>query len=389
MKPNPGGQLNPEEIVGRDKLIAELWEILSRQNVYMNDLRRIGKTMILHKMKSNPAPEWTVVKRDLGGLRTCSEFATKVYRDSMEQLSKRKRTLRRMQDWLGNVGEVGGILKLKDGNPAPWKEILTRTFADLHDEYESTDARIVFFWDEVPFLLDNIRTDEGPTRAMEVLDTLRSLSQDYSSVRMLLTGSIGIHHVLTQLRKDGYHNSPLNTFEPIAPGPLEHKDAVDLAYKLLQGLGHSPTQTQTAAETLASLTGDVPFYIHRLVSRLPPSWHPNSGSLEKLLDDELLEADNDWDLAHYRNRISKYYSDGTDEKIVLAILDSLSTAQNPIPLPQLLNEVKSALEADDEQIRHLLKLLKHDHYLTRDKDTRQFRFRLEIVRRWWVLDRGL
>ncbi len=34
---------------------------------------------------------------------------------------------------------------------------------------------MVFFWDEMPFLLANIAKREGPAVAMEVLDVLRSL----------------------------------------------------------------------------------------------------------------------------------------------------------------------------------------------------------------------
>ena len=45
--PNPGGQLAPEQILGRDPLIAQMWSILEGRSIYMNDLRRIGKTQIM------------------------------------------------------------------------------------------------------------------------------------------------------------------------------------------------------------------------------------------------------------------------------------------------------------------------------------------------------
>lgn len=101
MKPNPGGQLAPEEIVGRDGLIAAMWDVLSGRSIYMNDLRRIGKTMILNKMAANPPVGWVVSKRDLGGLRRAAEFATQVYRDTHSLLGKKKRALRRMNELLG------------------------------------------------------------------------------------------------------------------------------------------------------------------------------------------------------------------------------------------------------------------------------------------------
>ena len=76
MKPNPGGQLAAENIVGRDGLIADMWAILEGRSIYMNDLRRVGKTMILNKMVAEPPSGWLPVKRELGGCHTAAEFAT-------------------------------------------------------------------------------------------------------------------------------------------------------------------------------------------------------------------------------------------------------------------------------------------------------------------------
>ena len=281
------------------------------------------------------------------------------------------------------------ILKLPDGSVAPWKEILTRTFADLHEEHKAGAERVVFLWDEVPFLLDNIRMNEDPQCAMEVLDTLRSLSQDYPGVRLLLTGSVGIHHVLTQLRKDGYNNSPLNTFERVAPGPLSAVQAVDLATRLIRGANLPANDPGEIASCIASLTGNVPFYIHRLISRMPKGEAADPESAEKLLIRELTDANNDWDLAHYRNRIQKYYPEGNDESVVLATLDSLAANHPGLSFRDLSNQVKSTVaNVDDERFRTLVKLLQADHYVTRN-DEGNYLFRLEIVRRWWTIDRSL
>jgi hypothetical protein len=47
IRTNPGGQLDPSEILGRDELIQRIWNVLEGRCVYMNDLRRIGKTQIM------------------------------------------------------------------------------------------------------------------------------------------------------------------------------------------------------------------------------------------------------------------------------------------------------------------------------------------------------
>ena len=181
MKPNPGGQLSPEQIVGRDALIADMWGILEGRSIYMNDLRRIGKTQIMVKMHAQPPKHWVTAKSDLGGIHTAAEFATLAYRQSSEVLGKTKRRLRTMEELIGKVRgiEIAGLIKLPDGTPAPWKEVLRRTFADIEEAMitQGADSRMVFFWDEVPYLLDNIAKREGHAIAMEVLDVLRALGQ--------------------------------------------------------------------------------------------------------------------------------------------------------------------------------------------------------------------
>jgi hypothetical protein len=50
MRTNPGGGLAPEDVVGRDALIADLWDKLERHSVMMTAERRMGKTSVLRKM---------------------------------------------------------------------------------------------------------------------------------------------------------------------------------------------------------------------------------------------------------------------------------------------------------------------------------------------------
>lgn len=389
MKPNPGGQLATENIVGRDDLIADMWGILEGRSIYMNDLRRVGKTMILRKMEANPPSGWLAVKRDLGGCHTAAEFATQAYRDCDHVLTRKQRALRRMSELLGAVkgAEIAGVLKLPNGTPAPWKEVLTRTFSDLDEQMAESNQHFVFLWDEVPFLLDNVSKREGSPVAMEILDTLRSLSQDYSRVRLVLTGSVGLHHVLTSLRAKGYGNSPLNHMERIAPGPLAPEDATELALNLLRGSKLACSEPEACARALAEAVGNVAFYIHKLVSRLPRKKEIDPALIDTTLQKEIAHPDNDWDLLHYRTRLPLYY--GSNEALVLHILDAIAAASEPLAL----NSIRKALSAqtpfdDTEQLRSLLKLLQQDHYLDRNADG-HYAFRFPLIRRWWRFDRSL
>jgi hypothetical protein len=389
MKPNPGGQLAPHNIVGRDKLVAQMWTTLRGRSIYMNDLRRVGKTMILDKMQANPPSGWLAIKRDLEGCHTAAEFATQAYRDSEELLSKTALGLRRMRELLGVLkgAEIAGILKLPDGTAAPWKDVLRRTFSDLEEQAAAADNRIVFLWDEVPFLVDNVRRREGAATAMEILDMLRSLSQECRRIRFVLTGSVGLHHVLTGLRSEGYGNSPLNQMERVAPGPLAPEDAESLALELLRGAGFADDESKACAKTVADAVGNVAFYIHKLISRLPKGQPFDPPLIEAVLAREIAHPDNDWDFAHYRNRLRLYYE--TDERLVLAILDAIAATDAPVPFEAIRRQLASqTLFEDKEHFRNLLKLLGQDHYVSRDPSG-CYTFRFPLIRRWWRLDRGL
>lgn len=178
-------------IVGRDAFIQEAWDKLSLKSLYMNDLRRIGKTEILRKMDAEAPEGWLTSFSDLEGTHTAEQFATLVYKDSSGVLAKRTRVLRAMSAWLekGAGTEIGGVLKLPDGRPIPWKEALRTTFDDVAEALRGleTPHRMVFFWDEVPYLLDNIANRQGRATAEEVLDILREhlkfLCMDHYLVR--------------------------------------------------------------------------------------------------------------------------------------------------------------------------------------------------------------
>jgi hypothetical protein len=340
-------------------------------------------------MRASAPVGWVVIQQDLGGFHSAEELATWVFRESYKVLSGAKRAFRKMEGLLGKLKgmEVAGVLKLPSGDAAPWKEVLIRTFSDLEADLADANKRLVFLWDEVPFLLDNVAKRESPERAMEILDLLRSLSQTHQRVRFVLTGSIGLHHVLSTLRAKGYAGSPLNHMERIAPGPLSKTAAGRLAEELLRGTNAPCADVEACATRLAEAVGNVPFYVHKLVARLPKSGSIEAGTIDATLAAEIASADSDWDLAHFRHRIPLYYGD--DEKLVLAILDVVASADAAMGFVAIRQGVSAKMALDDEErLRQVLELLQQDHYLERDASG-SYAFRLPLLRRWWRVDRGL
>ena len=379
---------HPNSLFGRDAFISAAWTALASNSLYMNDLRRIGKTRIIRKMHSEPPPGWLAAFSDLEGTHTAEEFAALVYKDSAAVLTKKQKALRKMSSLLGKAAgsELMGVLKLPGGQVAPWKDVLRTTFDDMVEALaELPGTRMVFFWDEVPFMLENIAKRQGKDTAMQVLDLLRELSQRHDSIRLLLTGSIGIHHVLLSLWGEGYKGSPLNHMKLIQPGPLSLEHATAFAQSEMIRRELICPDLDACATALSELASHVPFYIENLVARLPLGVSLTPALIEAALERELRSDTSDWDLDYYHRRVRNVFP--KHENLVLAILDVL--AVNPaLPFDEVRSQVSARMPTDDEILREHLKLLCMDHYLVRD-DANAYRFYLPLIRHWWEINRSL
>jgi hypothetical protein len=394
MKAAPGGQLPVGDIFGRDDFIAEIWRILDRNSVRMEAERRIGKTSILHKMEAQPLAGWESVSLDLEKVHSAAEFAEQVCLKVRERLSFWKRQGNRVHALFDALrgSEVGGFKfpAKKDRPDDYWKSLLVNSIEDLVEQQAVAGKRVVFLFDEMPWMLAAIADPkrDGEQTAMEVLDVLRSLRQSPTTgngFRMVLCGSIGLHHVLGDLKKHGYRNQPVNDMELVEVPPLDPATATKLAELLLAGEGLA--SEPTSAATIAEQTGGFPYYIHWIVSELRMSGQPVTATAIENVVKKLLTAPHDpCDLQHFKKRVSTYYPN--EEKVVLALLDHAAFFPGPLSQAELVNVAKSAGVTDDNRIRELLRLLAVDHYLSRDIDGR-YSFRHTLLRRWWVIEQGL
>ena len=391
MKANPGGQLAASEIIGRDELIARVWQILETKSVYINDLRRIGKTQLFEKMIANPCAGWIAVKQDLEGCHSADEFAAQVYRHASQAL-RGKETLKRGLDSMLAMFkgvEIGGVLRLPESNDAVhWKMVLQKSFDAIQASIAGSDIKVVFLWDEVPFMLDNIAKRQGNDVAMQIFDMLRALSQSYANIRMILTGSIGLHHVLEQLHLDGYHGSPLNHLRRVRVGPLTPEFGAELAKLLLVGIGWPKENIESCAKHLCSAVGNVPHYIHLIAHHLYDTDTYDEATIARTVRNVLLNHSDELDLPHYQNRLRKYYKPAD---LAFIVLDAIAVA-GTLAFEEIFDQIcmrQAFDENDKELLRSLLKRLSDDHYLERDEESSDYRFYLPLIRRWWCMSRNL
>jgi len=277
------------------------WDTLEQQSIVITAERRIGKTTVIKKLKAEPVQGWVPVFQDLERCHTAREFAMAVYKEVHQFLSGKGKVARRAKEWLTALGgvEIGGVLTLPDKTEASWKDILTRSIEDLVHENDASGSRLLFLWDEMPFMLANIRDREGEHTAMEVLDLLRALRQTHPALRMIITGSIGLHHVLTSLKEKNYANSPVNDMARIEVTPLALADAKELALRLINGEALVSKDKAAAATAIAKEADHFPFYIHHIVRALKVKGLPaEPEAILQVVAGQLIDSNDPWELPH-------------------------------------------------------------------------------------------
>lgn len=387
MKANPGGQLAAHEVLGRDDLIARIWRSLERQSVVLGGERRMGKTSVIVKMRSSPPKGKLLLYRDLEGLRTPLEFVQRVFRDTESYLSARRKSAERVRELLRHLqgAEVAKVFRFPDSVARHWKALLSATIEDL---VTHQDNDVILLWDELPLMLFNVKETEGEATAMELLDALRELRQNHPALRMVFTGSVGLHNVIASLKRSGYANDPTNDMDMIDVPPLDHAEARKLAIRLLEGEGLVGDDREELADIIAESVDCVPFFIHHVVDQLVLTHTADVDQVDQIVSNALLDADDRWHLMHYRERMGTYYE--SDElPLALGLLDALCTTDAPSSFPELYDLLKAQMETDDrEGVLSVLGLLQRDHYLSRDSAGR-FQFSLGLIRRFWRHHRGL
>ncbi|MCF7959601.1 MAG: hypothetical protein K9M08_02565 [Pirellula sp.] len=396
LRAKPGAVLNLDEIYGRDELIKTIWDTLDLQSVRLEAEKRIGKSSILQKMAAMPPAGWAVVSLSLLKVHSAEEFADAIYQELVPLYGRWKLGFVKVGEFFKQFKgvEVGGILKLPLGEQAPpgyWKKLLQATVEDLVLSKE----KIAFFFDEVTLMLQNIAQRQGEARAMEVLDMLSNLRKDPTTgktFRMVLTGSIGMPHVLQSLKEKGHTDQGVSGMIPIDVPPLADQHALQLARDLISGENLVAAAPDAAAKQIANTVGNIPFYIHWVVRTLAdgPGRSMEQTDIERAVKKLLSSTADPLELRHFRTRIDHYY--GENKAAVLAILDRVASNEELSIFPDLLKraKVKFKIPPDDidERVRDMLRLLMMDHYLLRN-DEGKYSFRYPLLKQWWRIERDL
>lgn len=390
------------KIFGREKIIKHIWKLLKEHSILFTAERRIGKTTVLKELVDNPQEGFIVIFSDLEKIDTPLEFVNDILNKAAPFMKVTDNASKRFTDFWGALGgaEIGGIIKIPEKREQDWKEILISSIAAI---CKNTDETIVFLWDEIPYMLQKINEHEARSGSVEnnslrILDTLRALRQEQENLRMIFTGSIGLHHVIDSITDDTYSSEPTNEMEELGLEPLNNKSAREMAIYTLEKDADMKEPSEELLEAIITECDNVPFYIEKLLRRL--SVHDATISSESINEEIFLiltDAKDSWELEHFRKRLKDYYEGDVKDNngklikkhiVAKAILNHIAIEEAPQSINDCHRVIKSTFSLDNKDVViELLKSLVKDHYLLRSRDGYQFSF--SLIKRWWLLAEGL
>jgi len=339
MSINPGGQLSVEEIVGRESEIERYWGVLGRQSLVLNAERRIGKTSILQKMSAIGRDGFHTYYQDLERIHSITELISQIYRTVSADLPRAKRLkASAIKGWLALSTNRLADLAVPAA-AASWKTLLETAAKDVLEAFED-EIKVVFMWDEFPLMLYNLRQREGADKTIQLLDTLRYLRVTYPRLRLLLTGSIGLHLALKSLRGDGNANSPFNDLQIELAPPLSPDDTALLTTNLCKSLRHTPIDPERISGRVRDLLGGFAYHIHHCFDQLDQLGRPAvPEDVDKAVETVATHSSDPAHIGYTQYRIETYYS-ADETTLALDILDVLAGSDTPLTLGEILNRVR-------------------------------------------------
>ncbi len=395
-RPITGGAVPPARIVGRDDIIRRVWDTLETQSAILQAERRIGKTCVVLKMAAEPSTGWRPVYFVVEGVRSPGAFASRLVEELSTLASIRGFIFANLKNLYGQVfGKPVLNFQLPEVRDH-WQNLLMTLLRDLRDN--SAD-RLLLVWDEFPAMIENIAVDHGATTAMQLLDLLRDFRHEdpQGRVRMLYTGSIGLHLVVAALRAKGHKNPSQNDMYAFSLGGLAREDAILHARLDLEGLVAGKDirlgdPIDVVAGALADEADGLPFYMsHAAVKLCDVEGAIRAADARNAVDRLIRDTNDVASFRHYANRIEQYYNFQPAGAVVSTeILNTLCRDDRPMVEADLYDAVSSKTSpGTNAEFRKCLEMLVTDHYLVIDGDSpRRYAFKYGLIRRWWRVNRG-
>jgi len=388
-------------VFGRDKIVELIWRRLEEKSIVFVAERRVGKTTVLDVIKEKYDDNCIVIYSDLEKISSPIELVENVLNSTYEYQNKRGKAFKLFEDAKGlfqNIEQIGKV-KFSKEREKDWKSLLQKA---IHSICDQSETRVVFLWDEIPYMLQKIHSKEKKSNstensAIDIMDTLRALMGKIDNLRFVYTGSIGLHHVISEIAGD-LPSQPTNNMQTIELKPLIEEYAKEMTEACLEKEMVEYSDNDIV-EIIYTECDRIPFYIENIIKKL------------SLIEDEItveivkneiakiiIDANNELEMEHFRDRLSKYYLGSTKDTnnheikradIAKELLNFLAIADEPKSIDECNMYLKSvySLENRDLTIK-LLDFLAKDYYIAKDLDNK-YSFCFTLIKRWWIMAEGL
>lgn len=367
----------------RDQESARLWRHFKNgKNVLMLAPRRIGKTVLLNRLKEeSEAQGFHAIVLDVEGYRDEKAFFQQMCAAIQEEIGIGQAVVAAFTDRLKRV--INGAESNGD-----WRNILLNTdwtlFADhllaqLEEEKDALPWLILV--DEIPIFTKALLEAEGPRKVHDFLYALRNLRQKHSKVLWLYTGSIGMD---TVARRSGIEGALVDMeiypLEPFSP---------ETATKFLSHIAQKNKCSFTSDATntiLARLGWLSPYYLEKIAEascdKAIPGQAIGTDEANKAAD-ALLELVHRTYWSTWREHLDKNFPDPERTHLYI-ILAEISHAPEGASIDTLLTALSKGAPIVKAALLSYLDTLEADGYLSADKARSRFCFRMNLLREWWL-----
>ncbi|MDX9906032.1 MAG: ATP-binding protein [Bacteroidales bacterium] len=411
MKPYPlkpgRGTYPADRIVGREREITQLLRLLITQSVSVEELRRMGKTLLVKKLEyicnRNLIPEefkqegFKVKYLSFEGIQTLGGLIDTLIRE-FEKIKDWSQI-----DWAKTYEFIRKIIKSPKVKIAEaefsinlpeykrtWQEAFFKVLEDIADAQETNGSKLILIFDELPLMLWEWHKKGNAGEGIELLDILRKKRQELEEkgLRFVYCGSFGMNIILKTYKKlYGYAGPATNDMEPFSVDPFTKEDAFFLCDCFEAG-GFKTSNKEQCYPLIYQLSNGLPFYISQMFNIIQIDFDKevNEETVKSAYRIILNNPDYHNDFNQLKDRINIYYPEN-EAKVMLYILNFLSQKETIINQEEIL----SGLAIEDRIIKDQLYQMTKDHLLSRtqcESGTWQYQFKHEIFRQWWQINQA-
>lgn len=371
----------------RDQEAQQLWRNFTRdRNVLMLAPRRMGKTVLLERLKNESEKlGYRAILLDVEGFRQEKDFFQHMCASIQEEIGVGQAIAASLTERLRRV--VQGA----DNLQGDWRNLLLnmdwKLFADhlVTQLEESTDGKTwVFLVDEITIFTKALLDGPGGVpAASDFLYKLRQICREHPKVRWLFTGSIGLD---TIARRHGFEGALVDleifSLEPFdaqtARSFLEH-----IAFK------NEKLLTEEAANVICDRLGFLsPYYLERIAEaacNLAKGQREVDARVAHQAADSMLELAHRTYWSTWREHLEKNFPE-PERTHLFTLLAEVTRAPDGATINSLLLALnRTGSEGGAETtVRSYLDTLEADGYLAATPDRSRFRFRMSLLREWWL-----